>query len=478
MTSVTPRSAMTSVTDTLLVSLSLTAQGARRATGVVNESAGPTLSKPILMFVNDNLVQSNAQFLSRHIDGREHVLINNFWRHPELLTEDIQDGITPNETDQVIATALGLRQRMPGRCGRFRQPNRCVPQSHLRRATLQLGVAIPSVMFRFKEQRLSMQVLSSMHQHAAQKTPSVMVIELFHHAVTPRLGDRNKPKLYFVSQAKTNQTAQSARMTMTTIENQFIVYLLMPWYSQTPPVRPDSLDRRLRGFAENRRHRTATGCQINTVQAVKAQRAAQVTGTHVIALMHLVDLLTNQLRITLALRLITSGAAVCQALAAHYPTDCPQAWQRRYLHRFQFPTDRLSATKQSLVVQMQTRQLDRFDYFPRQLPRIAMRPSGLIYLPMACFAAALIALNPFVDPRAPITKFLGDRRYRFALQVRLNRMLSVPLRLLLLHAFLQQEKGPDDETTPFQPIDKLRFQRTVSDVVAHRRVSNVMTLVI
>src|ERR1041385_622819 len=109
MTSVTPKSAMTSVTDTLLVSVSLAAQGARRATGAVNETAGPTSSEPIVMFVNHNLIQSNAQFLSRHIDGRDHVLVNNFWGHPELLAEDVQHGVAPNETHQVVATALWFR---------------------------------------------------------------------------------------------------------------------------------------------------------------------------------------------------------------------------------------------------------------------------------------------------------------------------------------------------------------------------------
>jgi hypothetical protein len=105
-----------------------------------------------------------------------------------------------------------------------------------------------------------------------------------------------------------------------------------------------------------------------------------------------------------------------------------------------------------------------------------MRPFGLIRLPMTYFAVELIALNPLVDPAPPITKPLGNRRYRFAFQVQLYCMFSVAL-LLLLHAFLPKEKGPDDGTTALQPIDKLVFQRTVSDVMALRRVSDVVTLV-
>lgn len=58
----------------------------------------------------------------------------------------------------------------------------------------------------------------------------------------------------------------------------------------------------------------------------------------------------------------------------------------------------------------------------------------------------------------------------------INRMFAVAL-LLLLHAFLQNEKGPDDETTALQRSNKLVFQRTVNHVVAHRPVNDVMTLV-
>src|SRR5204862_2240877 len=161
--------------------------------------------------------------------GGDHVFVNNFRRHPELLPEDIQHCVAANETHQMITAALWLGQRMFWRSGGFRKSNRCLPHSHLRRAPLQLGVAIPRVMFHFKDQRFSMQVLGSLHQHAAQKTAAVMVIKLLYDTVTPRLSHRNKPKLYALGQAKPNQTAHPARMSMTAIENQLIIYLLVLW---------------------------------------------------------------------------------------------------------------------------------------------------------------------------------------------------------------------------------------------------------
>src|SRR5882724_12187499 len=101
MTSFTRRSAMTSFTDRLLVSVSLAAQGARRATGAVKETAGQSSSEPVVVLVNDYLIHHDAEFLSSHIDSGNHIFVNNFRRHPELLAEDIQHGVPTNETDQV-----------------------------------------------------------------------------------------------------------------------------------------------------------------------------------------------------------------------------------------------------------------------------------------------------------------------------------------------------------------------------------------
>src|SRR5260370_9317447 len=476
MTSFTPKSAMTSFTDGVLVAVAAAAQGARRATGAVREAAGQSSSEAVIVLVNDYLVHRNAQFLSGHIDSRDHIFVNNFRRHPEPFAEDIEHRVAADETHQVVATTFGLRQRMFWRRGRFREPNLSLPQSHWRCATLQLGVAIPRVMFRFKDQRLSIKLLCSLHQYAAQETTAVMVVKFFHDAVAPRLGHRNKPKVYVLGQAKSNQTAHSAWVSMTTIENQLIIYLLMLWYAQTPPVRPNSVDRRLRGFVEDRRHGTAPSGYVHAVHAVETQRPAQVTGTHIVALVYFIGLLAHQLRIALALRLIPSRASMRQPFATDYPANRSQARQRRNLQRLQLPTDGLRPAEQTVVVERQTRQLDCFDHRARQLPRVAMRASGLFFLPMVCFAAVLIALQPLVHPRPRVPQLLCARSYRFALQVRLNRMFSVAL-LLLLHALLPNEKGPDDETTALQPTDKLVFQRTVNDVMAHRRVNDVVTLV-
>jgi hypothetical protein len=58
---------MTSVTHDLLVSVSLAAQGARRATGAVKETAGQISSEPIVVLVNDHIIHRNAKvFVEPH----------------------------------------------------------------------------------------------------------------------------------------------------------------------------------------------------------------------------------------------------------------------------------------------------------------------------------------------------------------------------------------------------------------------------
>src|SRR5436189_4655242 len=131
MTSFTPKSAMTSFTDSLVVSVPLAAQGARTATGAVKATAGQSSSKPVVVLVNDYFVHPNAQLLSSHIDSRDHIFVNNFRRHHEPFAEDIEHRVAADETHQVVAATLGLRQRMFWRRGRFRMANLRAAQSHL-----------------------------------------------------------------------------------------------------------------------------------------------------------------------------------------------------------------------------------------------------------------------------------------------------------------------------------------------------------
>ena len=103
-----------------------------------------------------------------------------------------------------------------------------------------------------------------------------------------------------------------------------------------------------------------------------------------------------------------------------------------------------------------------------------MWTSWLVFLPVAFLAIRPVAFDPFVNPLPRTTELPRDRRYRFALNVRFDRMFSFAF-LFLRHAFLQKEDIEDPTRNSEQR--PASFQRTVNDVVAHLRVNDVVTLV-
>src|SRR5260370_17904024 len=110
-------------------------------------------------------------------------------------------------------------------------------------------MAIAAVVLLLKEQQLRPQFVSVFHRDLSQDPASIMVIEFLHDAVAPRLGHRNEPRFYSLGQAQANQTSHPARVTPTTVENRFVVYLLMLRYPQTTPMNPDTIDGMLPGLA-------------------------------------------------------------------------------------------------------------------------------------------------------------------------------------------------------------------------------------
>lgn len=65
---------------------------------------------------------------------------------------------------------------------------------------------------------------------------------------------------------------------------------------------------------------------------------------------------------------------------------------------------------------------------------------------MAVLAFGLVAFYPFINPLPRVTDLPRDRRYRFAIQVRLDCMFSLTF-LFLPHAFLQKEDTEDKKTS-------------------------------
>src|SRR6266851_2401123 len=249
------------------------AQGARRATGAVPANFVRS-SRRIIKLRHDQIIDTHAQPLARHVDSGHCIFVDRFRRQTKPLTKDIQQGITPNKTNQVVATTLGLWQRVARRGHRVRKSERLATQlqRHLRRPSLQLRVAITAIVLLLKDQRSWRQLVTILNLFAAQEPLAVMVIELFNHSVPPRLGRRNEPGLDTIGQTQANQNTHPPRITTTAVEDCFVIYLLLLRYPQTTPVRPDSVDGLLPSFAQHRRDGAATSRQVHAVQAVEAHR--------------------------------------------------------------------------------------------------------------------------------------------------------------------------------------------------------------
>src|SRR5258708_8297075 len=200
---------MTSVTAMINTEFSWAAEGARWATGAVQENSCLISSQPIFVFCYGQIFNILQQLLAAHVDRRDHVFVDRLRRQGKLLAKDIQERVTADETHQVVTARFGLRQRVAWRGIRVRKANQ-VPallKHRQRRFPFQLAIAIAAVVVLLKEQRLPAQFLSAFHLALSPEPPSMMVIEFLHDAVAPRLGHRNEPRVYSLGPAPTNQTS-------------------------------------------------------------------------------------------------------------------------------------------------------------------------------------------------------------------------------------------------------------------------------
>src|SRR5258707_6885307 len=153
---------MTLVTHYLDAELYGATKGARRATVVVPyNSARRRSPQSIFESVYGGSGNVYSQFLLRYVDGCNSVFICRFWRQPEPLTEDIENSVTPDETNQMITSHPRLGQRPGWRRSRFRKADRLTTVFHscLRGSSLQLCISITGVVLVLKQQRLAEQVL-------------------------------------------------------------------------------------------------------------------------------------------------------------------------------------------------------------------------------------------------------------------------------------------------------------------------------
>ena len=143
-------------------------------------------------------------------------------------------------------------------------------------------------------------------------------------------------------------------------------------------------------------------------------------------------------------------------------------------HLFQFPNNRLSATEQTSVVQVESCQFHGFHHFDRTAPGVSMRTSGSVLWPGDLRVRHSRALDPFVDPTSAIAQRIGDARHRFSLPKTFQGPNPI-LPLRLFHRWLLLGNAIDAE--PKLGLSRMLCQQIVHDVVAHLPVHDVAALV-
>src|SRR6266536_3513994 len=466
---------MTSVTATTMRTTRAT-EGARRATGVALAHVLTRSRQRVVVLLNRPAVDLNLQFFQPHVNARHHVLVDGLRGQTVLLSKDVQPPITPDEAHQMIATLLGLGQRILRCFERHGETNSYVAllQGHLRRLPLQFAIAIPRVVLMLEGPRLVMQIFFASYHLASKKTVLIMVVEFFHHTIPPGLCDGNEPRLNSIQKTKANQDPHTSWMSSAAVKHQFIVHLNILRNPQTAPTRPDRIQRVLPCLAQYGTQRAASGRQIHTVQTVKANRPLQVARTHIIHFMDVIRALRGKFRIFSPFRLVTPGAAMGQFLPVQNAIDRTHRRVVFQAHLFQFPDNRLSTAEQAPVVQVQSCQLHGFNHLGRTAPGVSMRTPGSILGAGDLRVCHSRALDPFVDPPSAIAQRIGDGRYRFSLP----KTFQGPNPILLLRLFHRWLlSGSAIDAAPKLGLSKMLCQKTVHDVAAHLPVHDVAALV-
>src|SRR5215469_213978 len=425
-------------------------KGARRATVVaLHNFARRHSGHAVVVHCYGRSCDRNVEFLLLHVDGRDRVFVYCLFRQAELFTKDIQYPFTSDEPNHVITPTFGLRQGVPGSLRRIGKPH-CLAaqiQGRLRCLSFELAKAIHRIVLLLKEQGFPTQIRFRLHHYPSQEPYLVAIVELLNHAVPPRLGHGNEPRLDSVEQAEPYQVTHAPRVLATSIEDSFVVNLHVIRHSQTAPNRPDSVYRVLTCFIQNWADRTSSGCQIDVVQTEETNWPAQIARTNEVHLVRLVNSIAGQLGVLLAFGYVASRPAMDQPLTIQDPIDRAQRWYGFHPSVFKLPLYRLCSAKQTPIVQVQANQLDRLDCLGICPSAIAVWGRRQAVRPITAVIPFLVAFDPLIDPfpRAPYR--LRYSRRALSVQVSLDRNHPVVFRFPF-HRHLLSQEAIDVQATP------------------------------
>jgi hypothetical protein len=106
-----------------------------------------------------------------------------------------------------------------------------------------------------------------------------------------------------------------------------------------------------------------------------------------------------------------------------------------------------------------------------------MRSRRLVLTPIAIISSAFVPFDPFVDPLSGVTKRSRYSRRFLPVQVAFDRQYPVALGVFLHRQLLSKKAAELESKSVGEVYLHMSFQRTVTDVVAHIPVTDVVALV-
>lgn len=191
---------------------------------------------------------------------------------------------------------------------------------------VELAVAIAAVVFVLEGQRPCLQLIFCSHGNPAQELLLIVMIELFHHPVAPRLRLGDEPQLYPVMEAKPDERPHPPWMSGTAIENHFVVHLEMTRYPESAPDCPKGLIDRGSTPTEQRLRAASAGAQINDIHTVEPERSvitSEMSRAHEIGLVPSIGRLRREIWVLGTLGFIAPGTPMGEVMMVQGAIDGP-----------------------------------------------------------------------------------------------------------------------------------------------------------
>jgi hypothetical protein len=218
-------------------------------------------------------------------DSSTNVSVNKIPRHTEMFSEDVQDLVTSdksNEGDDSVGNIRNLGQLKPGRqydrlkLLLFNNLIRCLP--------LEVAVPMMHVMIELEIPGLGSEVAITPKPLDSEETAIIGVIEAFDRSITPGFSYGDKYGFDSQGETKSEYDSEGSRVTVAPTESQLVVELEKIGHSQSLPASDQSLGDGLIVFGSLRMKEDAMTVEIHDIEGKESAIVLDIAGTDQIGL--------------------------------------------------------------------------------------------------------------------------------------------------------------------------------------------------